>query len=98
MLARLDYGGISILIMGSCYPIIFYIFACQPIFYIRNIFLAIITLTSSGVFVVTMLPSMSQPKYRALRGFMFIALGLSAAFPYIFLPHLSTNLVQFLNP
>ncbi|MFM7851751.1 MAG: hemolysin III family protein [Flammeovirgaceae bacterium] len=28
VLSRLDYGGISILIMGTAYPPIMYIFAC----------------------------------------------------------------------
>jgi len=32
LLARIDYGGISILIAGSCYPPIFYIFSCKPVF------------------------------------------------------------------
>jgi predicted membrane channel-forming protein YqfA (hemolysin III family) len=30
VLARLDYGGISVLIFGSALPIMYYSFACDP--------------------------------------------------------------------
>lgn len=83
--SRLDYGGICILIMGSSYPPILYPFACRPVFEARNLFLALITSTCAAAFVVTMMPSMNQPKYRAFRGFLFIILGLSAAAPLIYL-------------
>ena len=84
ILSRLDYGGISFLIMGSSYPPIFYIFACEPVYTTRNWFLGLITTTSSLAFFVTMLPSMSAPKFRPFRGFMFIILGLSAAIPFVY--------------
>ena len=31
-LSRLDYGGISILIFGSCVPVLYYAMACEQIF------------------------------------------------------------------
>lgn len=83
--SRLDYGGICILIMGSSYPPIMYPFSCKPEFYARNIFLAIITTTCAITFIVIMMPSMNQPKFRAFRGFLFIILGLSAGAPLVYL-------------
>ena len=84
ILSRLDYGGISILIMGSSYPPIFYEFCCEPAYGVRNMFLAIITSTSCACFIVTMLPAMNAPKFRPFRGFMFIILGLSAGVPFVY--------------
>ena len=82
-LARLDYGGISILIMGSSYPPIFYGFACKEVFLERNIFLALITTTSTACFVATMNPAFNKPHLRGARSLMYIILGLSAAFPLV---------------
>ena len=83
-LSRLDYGGISILIMGSSYPPIYYVFCCEPSFPTRNFFLGLITFTSTTCFLVVMLPMMNKPKYRPFRGFMFIILGLSAGIPFVY--------------
>ena len=84
-LSRLDYAGISILIMGSSYPPIFYVFSCEPVFWIRNMFLALITTSSSLCFIATMHPSMNKPHLRAVRATMFVVLGISAAFPFVYL-------------
>ena len=84
VLSRLDYGGISVLIMGSSYPPIFYTFACRQVVVERFVFLGLITLTSVSCFLSLMLPSMNKPKYRPLRGYMFIILGLSAAIPLLY--------------
>lgn len=84
VLSRLDYGGISVLVMGSSYPLIFYTYSCQQVLTSRVVWLSIITFTSLSTFTVTMMPSMNKPEYRSLRGYMFIILGLSAALPLIF--------------
>ena len=92
VLSRLDYGGISVLILGSTYPVTFYSFACQKSFLVRNIFLTIITVTCTVSFVITLLPSFDRPKYRPFRGYMYIILGLSAAIPLIYIErNLDTN-------
>ena len=83
LLSRLDYGGISVLIMGSSYPPIIYGYSCQPVFWVRNFFLGLITTTSVVCFIVTLMPKFHVPKYRPLRGYMFIILGLSAGIPFI---------------
>jgi adiponectin receptor len=84
IMSRLDYGGISILIMGSSYPPIYYVFTCEPVYWHQTFFLILITATSTSCFVVTMLPSMNTPKWRPFRGIMFIVLGLSAGIPFVY--------------
>ena len=83
-LRRLDYSGICLLIMGSDYPVIFYIMNCGPVTYSRNFFLALITTTCSGAFVVSMLPFLYKARFRAFRAIMFVVLGLSAWFPFAY--------------
>ena len=36
MFSALDYGGICILIMGTTYPVLFYVYACEPTFTSRD--------------------------------------------------------------
>lgn len=84
ILSRLDYGGISILIMGSSYPPIIYIFSCSQVHFARNCFLVLITSTSIGAFLMMMIPALNQPQWRTLRALTFIFLGLSAGFPFFY--------------
>lgn len=83
LLARLDYGGISILIAGSSYPPIYYSFACQPVHSTRLILIALISTTSALCFILTMIPAFDTAKFRPVRGIMFVLLGISAAIPFI---------------
>ena len=85
ILHRMDLGGICILIMGSVYPLIMYPFACKPTHKARDAFLGLQTGTCFLTFMMIMMPSMSKPKYRPLRGFMFVLLGISAMVPFIYL-------------
>ena len=84
-LATFDYGGICILIMGSCYPPIFYPFACQPFFETRNSFMIIITVACVGAFLSLLNDKLASSECRAYRGIMFVGLGLSAIFPLAYL-------------
>jgi adiponectin receptor len=76
---KLDYGGISVLIAGSAFPLIQYAFACHNT--IKYIYISLITLFCTISFVVTMLPNADIPKYRRLRGILFIIVGLLAGAP-----------------
>jgi len=87
-LALLDFGGIAILIMGSSYPPIFYPFACQPVFFTRNIFLCIITFSSTLAFGSLFNKTLASGKCRAFRGVLFLVLGLSAAAPLFYLDNI----------
>jgi adiponectin receptor len=89
ILARLDYGGISVLIMGSSYPAIFYTFSCSQVYTKRTIYMTLITVTSTTCFITSMLPAFSKPKYRAFRATQYVVLGLSAAIPFIDSSHFS---------
>ena len=84
LLSRLDYSGISILIMGSSFPIVYYVFSCGEVFVYRYTFLAIITTNSLLTFVMMLVPFMNKPKWRMCRAISFILLGLSAGLPFIF--------------
>nr|XP_043621941.1 heptahelical transmembrane protein 2 [Erigeron canadensis] len=76
---RLDYAGISLMIVTSFFAPIFYAFNCHPfsrIFYLSAIttigFLAIFTLLS---------PALSDPCYRSFRATLFLAMGFSGVIP-----------------
>jgi len=83
ILAKLDYGGISLLIMGSSIPPIWYNYSCAPVFWLRNFFAILIISSCMICFVITMMPSMNQPKYIKFRAIMFCILGLSAGAPML---------------
>lgn len=97
-LGRLDYGGICVLIMGSSYPPIFYVFSCGPILEGRNFFLVLITLTSCTTFFMLMLPAMNTNKFRMCRSITFSILGLSAGLPFIYVALNSGRYKQFYLP
>lgn len=77
--SRLDYSGISILIAGSTVPPILYGFACSSS--VKYTYLILIITACVFSFVVTLLPNSNTPKYRRLRGALFIAVGLFAGLP-----------------
>lgn len=79
LVSRMDYAGISILIAGSYYPVIFYIFYCKELYI--WLYLGGITVCSFGVFVVALSPDFQKPEFRAFRGFIFLLLGLLGVIP-----------------
>ena len=87
-MSRLDYGGIAILIMGSSYPPNWYLFSCREVVPYRVFFLGLITISSIICFFVTLLDFFAKPKYRAVRGILFVVLGLSAGIPMGYVDHL----------
>ena len=86
LMSRFDYAGISLLICGSFYPPIYYMYFCRQgnpytdliIFYLTGI-----SIFSALVFVVALLPSFQAPKYRWFRGGIFLALGLTGIIPCV---------------
>lgn len=81
MLLRMDYVGITIMIITSFFPPIYYIFECDPLWQ----FVYLGGITAMGMFtVVTMLsPSLSSSKYRGFRAFLFSSMGLFGIVPTI---------------
>jgi adiponectin receptor len=85
-LALFDYGGISVLIMGSSYPPVFYSFACEPVFQTRNFFLIVISVSSLCAFTSLCHPKLAySEKFRPFRGVLFTVLGMSAIAPLVYL-------------
>lgn len=80
-LLRMDYAGITIMIITSFFPPIYYIFQCDP--HWQLIYLGGITIM--GIFtVVTLLsPQLSTGKFRSYRAFLFVAMGLFGLIPAI---------------
>mmetsp|Transcript_10934 Transcript_10934/g.14750 ORF Transcript_10934/g.14750 Transcript_10934/m.14750 type:complete len:226 (-) Transcript_10934:76-753(-) len=77
-LSRLDYGGISILIFGSTFPVCYYAMACPQIDVAKNIILWSLAAVCLACFIVTLIPEFDKPKYQKVRAIMYIVLGLSA--------------------
>ena len=77
VLARLDYGGISVLIFGSALPIMYYSFACDPELIQRWVWIGVEAALCTACFITTLIKKFDSAKYRPVRGSMFIAAGLS---------------------
>ncbi len=93
--SRLDYGGISILIAGSCYPPYYYFFHCD--YFFRNIYLSFISIFSICVFFYSLTSDFYLPKRRTFRGILFLILGLSTAIPVIHLIFFNRSIKGFMG-
>ena len=87
-ISKIDYVSIAVLVTGSTYPVNYYVFACDQVFLSRCFYLGLITLMSLGCAILFLIPKYSKPEYRPLRGYVFIFLGLSAAFPFFYINYL----------
>ena len=81
ILSRFDYGGISLLITGSCYPPYIYYFYCDVKFKIFYI----ISITSFGLitFLLCLTNGFNLPEKRIFRGSLFLTFGISSCIPII---------------
>ncbi|CDW79096.1 adiponectin receptor protein [Stylonychia lemnae] len=84
ILIKLDYSGITLLIFGSAVPSIEYVYACSSVQHMKQFFMSLSMIVSVITFVVTMLPVFSKPQYKWVRSSLFTLLGLSVAFPLIY--------------
>ncbi|ERN14335.1 heptahelical transmembrane protein ADIPOR1 isoform X1 [Amborella trichopoda] len=78
---RLDYGGISIMIVASFFPPIYYIFQCEPLFQV--LYLSAISVMGILVVVTLLSPELSSPAFRKLRAMLFLAMGFSGIIPAV---------------
>ena len=93
ILSRFDYGGIAILVTGSCFPPYYYFFYCEPkisVFYL--IFISTFGLTT---FCLSLTNNFNSPQMRSFRGKLFIVFGLSAGIPVIHIKFFGANLKGF---
>ena len=81
ILSRFDYGGISILISGSCYPPYYYFFYYETKF--RYFYLILITIFGIGTFLYSLTDDFNKPQRRAVRGIIFLVFGLSTGIPIL---------------
>lgn len=78
-LLHLDYAGITIMIITSFFPPIYYIFQCTPHWQI--LYLTIITTLGICTVIALLSPALSTARYRSLRALLFVAMGLFGILP-----------------
>jgi len=81
LFSKLDYVGISLLIMGSFVPWLYYSFYCrlQP----KYTYMITISVLGSFAIVVSLWDKFSEPLFRPLRAGVFMALGLFGVVPAV---------------
>ncbi|KAJ0029895.1 hypothetical protein Pint_13800 [Pistacia integerrima] len=80
-LLRIDYTGITVMIITSFFPPIYYIFQCEPQWH----FIYLGGITAMGMFtIVTLLaPALSTSKFRAFRALLFSSMGFFGIVPAV---------------
>ena len=81
ILNRFDYGGISLLISGSCYPPYYYFFYYSNTF--KYLYLIEITVFGIGIFLYSLTDDFNKPQKRTLRGIIFLIFGLCTGIPIL---------------
>ncbi|GFS36068.1 heptahelical transmembrane protein2 [Actinidia rufa] len=76
---RLDYAGISLMIVCSFFAPIYYAFSCNP--YSRLLYLTSISVLGVLVIVTLLAPSLSSPRFRSFRASLFLTMGFSGVIP-----------------
>ena len=79
LFSRLDYSGISLLMVGSYMPWLYYAYYCSPVTYVTYTVLVLV-IGVTGV-IVSLWDKFDQPKYRTFRAAVFLSMGLSAIVP-----------------
>jgi channel protein (hemolysin III family) len=82
-LVRFDYAGISLMIAGCNISPLYYSFYCEPLYHWRRLYIWGITISSSLVFATSLWPKFDKPKFRPLRGTLFVILGLLGVVPFL---------------
>ncbi|TVU48051.1 hypothetical protein EJB05_07673 [Eragrostis curvula] len=81
VLLRLDYAGITGLIVTSFYPLVYYTFLCDPFY--QSLYLGFITVFGAAAVVVSMLPVFEAPQLRWARAALFACMGASGLVPIV---------------
>jgi adiponectin receptor len=81
LFSKLDYMGISLLIIGSFIPWIYYGFYCrrEP----KVTYIAMIVVVGIGAIVVSLWDKFSESRYRPLRAGVFVAMASSGIIPTV---------------
>ncbi|MED6177260.1 Casein kinase I hhp2, partial [Stylosanthes scabra] len=78
---RLDYAGISLMIVSSFFAPIYYVFFCNPP--VRLLYMTSISLLGVLAIITLLAPSLSAPRFRPLRASIFLAMGFSGVIPAV---------------
>ncbi|KAM3221129.1 Heptahelical transmembrane protein 1 [Capsicum chinense] len=81
LLLRMDYVGITVMIITSFFPPIYYIFQCSPHWQI--VYLSCITIMGICTIFTLLSPVFSTGKYRSFRAVLFMAMGLFGLIPAV---------------
>lgn len=76
---RLDYAGISLMIVGSFFPPLYYVFLCNPL--ARLFYLTLISLLGVLAIVTLLAPALSAPHLRFFRAALFLTMVFSGVIP-----------------
>ncbi|KAI8990984.1 putative hemolysin-III channel protein Izh2 [Mycotypha africana] len=76
---RCDYAGITCLIVGSFFPVIYYGFHCHHI--LQVVYLSTVMVLGSITAAVTLMKHFRTPAYRWIRASLFMLLGLFGLIP-----------------
>ena len=90
ILNRFDYGGISLLISGSCYPPYYYFFYYSKTF--KYSYLIEITVLGLGTFLYSLTDDFNKPQKRTLRGIIFLIFGLCTGIPILHMAFLGNKI------
>ena len=76
---RLDYTGITALIVTSFYPVAYYSFMCDPFF--CNLYMGFITILGVATVLVSFVTVFQTPQFRTVRALLFFCMGVSGLVP-----------------
>ncbi|PKA52867.1 hypothetical protein AXF42_Ash001848 [Apostasia shenzhenica] len=97
---RLDYSGISLMIVSSFFPPIYYAFLCHPL--PRLLYLSAIAALGSLATLTLLAPAFSSARFRPFRAALFLAMGFSGIVPaahalYLHWDHRTAHLALLLE-
>ncbi|KAF8718036.1 hypothetical protein HU200_025506 [Digitaria exilis] len=78
---RLDYAGITGLIVTSFYPLVYYTFLCDPFY--QSLYLGFITVSGAAAVAVSLLPVFERPELRWARAGLFACMAMSGLVPIV---------------
>lgn len=76
---RLDYAGISLMIVCSFFAPIYYVFYCNP--FPRFFYISSITVVGVIAIITLLAPALSSARYRPFRATLFLIMGLLGIIP-----------------
>ncbi|XP_076926350.1 heptahelical transmembrane protein 1-like [Bidens hawaiensis] len=91
-LTQLDYTGISVMIIASFFPPVYYIFQCTPVW--QYVYLTIITILGVFAIMVLLSPTRMKGKFRFMRTLIFVSMGLFGVIPSIHATIVNWNVPQ----